>query len=51
MERTITITGTHADGSTMIVHTMYSNDEVHYIAWTIELMRHCGYTEIEIKNN
>ena len=50
MERTVTITGTHTDGST-IVHTMYRNDEIQNIAWTIELMRHCGYTEIEIRNN
>ena len=50
MERTVTITGTNQDGTTM-THKVLVNDDIKNIAWTIELMRHCGYTEIEIKNN
>jgi hypothetical protein len=46
----VTITGTHEDGTT-ITHTIDTRDYIHDTAWTIELMRYCGYTEIEIRKN
>ena len=44
----LTIYGTHRDDGTTMNHRVDTNDPVATTAWTIELMRHCGYTRIEL---
>jgi len=47
---TVTITATHESGS-ILTHTVDQGANTDKVAWTIDLMRQCGYVKIEISNN